>query len=148
MRGDTHSIGFSVMNAHAGSNAILPTFSAPLIKTNGGKYNVRNLYDPASQITFIAECLLKFIEHKVIKEDVQIRISCFNESRQITTKIVEFSLPVLTEFRLVRAVVVPEIKSRISVSSLTNICEAFKSHSIPLADKKFCLLYTSDAADE
>lgn len=137
--GETHSINYTVMNAQVNNNIIVPTFSISFVRNSrkhgNKKLNIRALYDPASQVTFIASHLVDKIEHKVVKDNVQIKITGFNESRDHITKIIECKLNIMSEVRLFQAVVVPEIKSKIPIAALQGISARFASNSIPLADK-------------
>lgn len=139
VRKETNVIKFDVMNTKINDKIIVPTFTVPLAKKskkNKGKMNIRALYDPASQVTFISEKFVNNIEHKLVKDNVDIQITGFNESKSLTTRIIECSFDVLNRTRHFQAVVVPEIKSRIPVSSLQFIRKTFIDNSIPLADKQ------------
>ena len=134
---ESNCVNFDVMNSSThSSNILIPTFTARLRKP--GRRNkfvdARALYDPASQVSFVTERLLKDIEHKIIDKDVTIRITGFNESKLFVTKIVDCALKINNEWRNFHAVVVPEIKSKISVSDVLPIAREFVNESIPLAD--------------
>ena len=139
MSTQTRTIKYDVMSTQTSSKSIVPTFTIPLNKvgkSKGSKLNIRTLYDPASQVTFILADLIPKINHRVVKENVNIQITGFNEQRWHTTKIVECTLMVRNDLRAFQAVVVPEIKSTIPIPSLQKIRSSFTAKSIPLADKQ------------
>lgn len=137
---DTHAVNFTVMSAQSSSDVVVPTFSVCCTKRVKGKgkkvLNIRALYDPASQVTFIASNLVDQIEHKVVKENVNIQITGFNESKCHRTKIIECNMTILKEVRVFQAVVVPEIRSKLPIAALQGVWGKFVSEAIPLADKQ------------
>ena len=71
-----------------------------------------------------------------MKDNINIQITGFNESRSLTTRIIECSINVLNNTRYFQAVIVPEIKSKIPISSVQLIRKTFDDNSVPLADKQ------------
>ena len=131
----THVVEFSVMNTVTNTDIVIPTFTLALKKDSKRKQNfqVRAMYDPASQISFITEKLAQSIKCAVVKPNVQLKISGFNSSQIFSSRIVEIQSMIHDELRTFRAFVVPEIKTKIP--DLSKVKEEFDKNNIELADK-------------
>ena len=135
IKSDINTINYSVMSADVNENILIPTFTMNL-DSNSRKYNckVRAMYDPASQVSFVAQNYARKIKHAIVRKDVTVRISGFNETKTLKTDIIKFGLKLNGEFRMCEAVVVPEIKTKINQKGLHSICQKFKQNTLPLAD--------------
>lgn len=136
VQSSTLATEFVVLQAQSpSSNVILPTLTAKINKNaSNTRKDVRVLYDPASQSSFISEKLLKKIKHKVIKKDVNVKILGFNSSRSYQTKVVEIQCDIGNRNIKLSAVVVPEIGIKLNAEHLSEINEEFYHKSIDLAD--------------
>ena len=129
-------VEYSVMSTDSLSDdIIIPSFTLDLPKLHKGKLSTRVMYDPASQMTFVSQKVLDKIKHKTIQKNVQIKVSGFNESRIMDTKIVSISCSILGENVKFNATVVPEIRTKIQSKSFKNIKNAFKTNNLVLADR-------------
>lgn len=134
---ETHSceVEFQVMTTSVSSDIIIPTFTANFFKRGNGSLEARSMYDPASQSTFINEKLLSKIKHKIIRKDVSIKISGFNESKLVKTNIVEAEIQFGSKLRKFIAIVIPEIKAKIKCKEIEILKKSFAELGIILADK-------------
>lgn len=134
-------IQYNVMSATSNDNIIVPTFTAKV----GSKNNVRCMYDPAAQTTFVSEKILKDIDYKIIDDNIKINVSGFNSSKILSTKLVElkFKLNNRREHWKIHAIVVPKLRSRIS-ANVDDIIVKFKEANIPLADRMLSSRHTDD----
>ena len=134
---ETHSceVEFQVMTTSVSSDIIIPTFTANFFKRGNGSLEARSMYDPASQSTFINEKLLSKIKHKIIRKDVSIKISGFNESKLVKTNIVEAEIQFGSKLRKFIAIVIPEIKAKIKCKEIEILKKSFAELGVILADK-------------
>ena len=78
----TNVVEFNVMSTNLDSDDMLiPTFTTSVKKQKNGKIDLRCMYDPASQITFISSPTLNKIKYKIINSKLDLRISGFNTSK-------------------------------------------------------------------
>lgn len=134
-------VQYNVMLATSNDNIIVPSFTAKI----GNKNNIRCMYDPAAQTTFISEKAFKKINCRVINNNIKINVSGFNSSKIMSTKLVEMKVKLNNkkEHWNIHAIVVPELRSKINVS-LDDVIEKFKEINIPLADRLLCTKLPND----
>ena len=136
---EANVINYTVMhvNENCMNNEILiPTLTLKLPRVKKKKdFDARCMYDPASQTTFITRAATENLKYRVVQKDISIQITGFNDSKQYTTDIMEFSVVLRGRVWKVRAVVVPHIRSKIKSSKFPSIVREFKRQNIPLADK-------------
>lgn len=132
--GSSNPVTVNVMTNSIGNHTVIPTFTLTLPKKNG-YLDVRSMYDPASQVSFITQKFLQQVKHKIVKESVEVQITGFNDVKLLKTKIVEISVNLGGETRIFEAIVVPKLNSYIKSPLFKQVEEAFKEAEIPLADK-------------
>lgn len=131
---DSNPVSVNVMSNGDGGDNVIPTLTLKLPKKKG-TLDVRAMYDPASQVSFITEKFAQRVRHKIVKESVNVTITGFNEVRNLNTKIIELSIPLNGEIRNFQAIVVKNIKSKIKSPLFKDIVRKFAEANIALADK-------------
>ena len=127
-RADVSVVNFNVMNCSSNTDVIIPTFSATV---NSSK--VRVMYDPAAQATFISEQAYRRLNPRIVNKNLKIRVSGFNSSKVLITKLVQIKLLLNTGEKTFNAVVVPEIKSKVN-ANIPKVVQSFRTAAIPMAD--------------
>lgn len=107
---------------------ILPTFRCKI-----GNLNFRGLRDSGSQSNFVNEEILSKIEHTVLRS-LNLKVHGINEACDYESKLVELSLRLGNETRVIRALSLPEIKIELKLPGLRNIAQSFKNKGYVLAD--------------
>jgi len=128
-------ISVSSSSVSNSSSMIVPTFTSRFISKKKS-FNARVLYDPASQCSFVSECALGKLPHKVIKNNVKLNISGFNTSKEVVSKVVELTTKVNGTNLTIEAVVAPKINASVANSAFSDICKVFKTRNIKLADDR------------
>ena len=126
----------AVLQSHCPkSDVLLPTLTASLRKSNHkGNKDVRVLYDTASQSTFVSEKLLNKVKHKILKKNITAKISGFNTTKKMCTKVVELECMLGPQSVKLSAVVVPDIEVNNTADNLDKIKNEFSRSRIDLAD--------------
>lgn len=131
------TVNLDVMNASNDSNILIPSFTlSAKSKINNKMKPARCMYDPASQVTFVTENFANKIDYKIVAH-VNAKITGFNGSKLYKTKSIKFTTKIGNFDREIRALIVPEIKSKVTSSHFKDIAIEFKKYGIPLADKHF-----------
>ena len=128
----TNVISLSVMNTTMNSDNIIPTFTTSFEPKL--ELSLRCMYDPAAQASFITKNAFDRLKCPVIRDNIDINIMGFNESKAIKTKLVRLKSNMNGCTRYFDAFVVPKISSSIK-GDFVPIIEAFKKAGIPLADR-------------
>lgn len=129
----TNAINFSVMKTSTNDSPnVIPTFTTTF-RTNPN-LDIRCMYDPASQASFITKSSCDKLNCHVIKENINVNIRGFNESKLITTKLVKLEASLNGEFREFAALVVPEITTSLR-GNFAKVINAFSDAGIALADR-------------
>jgi hypothetical protein len=133
---DTNVVEYNVMPTSSSGNILIPTFTLQLPRINSKKLlNTRAMYDPASQVSFISETVAEKLSCRVVKTNIDIRITGFNESKLFNTSIVELSAKLNNKTRKFHVVIVPKIKTKIKCTNLEPVCRQFRKELICLVDK-------------
>lgn len=133
---NTNLVNFNVMSTYNDNNILIPTFTMRLADRRvAGFCDARVMYDPASQVTFITERVLKNISYEVVQTICRVNITGFNGSKLINTKVIRVTTSLNNQFRSFEAIVVPEINTTLKYPNLSQICEKFSECNIELADK-------------
>jgi len=109
---DTNAIEINVMACSTLSDNIIPTFTTTF--SNNPDKQVRLVYDPAAQASFISEEVFSSVkEPDIVNNNVTVRIVGFNEPKVITTKIVKLEANLNGLKRSFEGVVVPKLLSKV-----------------------------------
>lgn len=112
-----------------GSACILPTFTGSV----GGE-TIRIMKDSGCQPNFVTEKLAKKHNLQSTIENLSITIQGFNGPKIYKTREVELLLSLKNSSHNIRAIVVPNIKTKFSISCLPGIISNFKAKNYSLAD--------------
>ena len=96
---------------------------------------VRSLYDLGSQSSFVTEETLKFLDHVVLKESVNLTIKGINNEKTIKSKLVEAKLCFGFHEFYVKLLTVPSISISLKLPGLGNVVQAFLNKGFTLADQ-------------
>jgi len=120
----------AAMQSAIGGNSVLPTFTCFM---NG--YQVRGMKDSGCQPSFVESELAEKLDLPVVSEDIQIKISGFNSSKNYKTKIVMLEMYIGGEFVRLEAVVVPKIRINLNLPGLNEVVAGFRDKGYVLADR-------------
>ena len=129
---DTNIVEYNVMSVNSNDN-IIPTFTVKV----GNTKNVRCMYDPAAQITFITRSCLDKVNYSIVDSNFKVNISGFNSSKIMQTELIELKMKLNNNItpHNVRAIVVPEIRTKVN-DDIDDIIRGFNDAGIPLADRR------------
>lgn len=130
----TNVVEFNSMNINNSNGIVLPSFTLNL-PGEGGKFDARCMYDPASQTSFITDSAAAKLKCKILDPNLTMKVSGFNETKIYKSRMLEVQVVLNGKERKIKAAVVPEIKSKINSSQFEKICIEFKKQKIVLADK-------------
>lgn len=128
------------LQTRLGGEAILPTFTCLI-----HNYRIRGLKDSGSQTSFIERSLVDKLSLPITTPDLSVTIHGFNESKKYSTEEVEVQLTLKNSVHNLRAIVVPEIKTKLKICGLGGIVSSFRSKKYELADSD--LSDSSDSID-
>ena len=121
------------VNDHLEKDILLPTFTANL-RGPALQAEVRSVYDPSSQTTFIKESLAQKLHCKVL-HNIDLTVKGFNSRKASKAKLVEVLFLVGDKEFSIKAVTVPEFYFMICAPNLDKVVELFKARGYSLADK-------------
>ena len=128
-----HSV-VDVSFSSAGDSIVLPTFTAD-INGSSGKAEVRLFKDGGCMRSFIERKLVQELGLKIIEPHVVVTINGFNETRSITTQVVQVPLTLGTRNATIQAIVIDEIKTGFKVSNMHLVVDNFVSKGYEIADR-------------
>ena len=119
----------TALQTHVGGEAILPTFTCRI-----GNASVRVMKDSGCQPCFIERNLVNELSLPVLSNNLNVTVHGFNESKNYNTEEVEVTLSLNNSVHTVKAIVVPEIKTKLKVRGLGKIVQSFREKNYILAD--------------
>ena len=132
---NTNNVEFCVMPTSVQCDTVIPTFTLDFPLHNKKVVKARVMYDPASQTTFVSKKFANKFKGNMVRDNFNIKITGFNGSKEYNTKIVRFQTMFGKNERKFDAVIVPELKTKISNPNLNEVKECFMSNNIKLADE-------------
>jgi len=129
-----NNVSFNVMTAYSDSNIVIPSFTASARYRTNKKKHARCMYDPASQVSFVTDKYASKIKHKIVRQ-FNAKITGFNGPKSYDTNQIQFSITFGSITKEINALIVPEIKTKVSSPLFSTITDKFKKANVNLADK-------------
>ena len=117
-----------------GDAIILPTFTG-VIQSQVKSQNVRCLNDSGCQRNFIVENKVQALKLKILQPEIRIKVTGFNESKMIKTKVVEVPIKMGATINKIETFSVPEIPISLTLNNLTKVAKEIDKKGCNLADK-------------
>lgn len=112
-------------------NAIcLPTFTCRLQSET-----VRVLRDSGCQRNFLCDSIAKKHNLKVLEHDIDLDIHGFNVTKTVQANLVEVPLLIADKLVAIKALTIPEIRTKLKLKGINSIVDAFKKKGYKLADE-------------
>ena len=124
----------STFTGNTVGDIILPTFTASL---GGlvGSIDIRALYDPGSQASFVREDVANAINATTLNSDISLCIKGFNGDKSFKTSQVQFDLLIGKENVKVSAFCVPSFSISLNIDCLEEVVDICRSKGWDLADR-------------
>lgn len=119
----------AAFHSNVGSETLLPTFS---LSIDGLK--LRGMKDTGCQPNFILSSVATELNLPVVKNNFQVTVNGFNQSKKYETKIVSVNLKIGNDFHNVEAICIPNIPTSLNCPGLKGLANEFVSKGYLLAD--------------
>ena len=113
-------------------DSVLSTFT---ISKHNTDEKIRGLYDQGSQSSFVLENLLPALDHTVLNNCIKLTIKGINNTKTITSKLVEVRLMFGNHCRTVKMLTVPNINISLQLPGLPEVVRQFRNKGFKLADE-------------
>lgn len=126
-------VQFAIQNEEF-EKVVLPTFSMEASSRSNKKLNLKCLLDTASQSSFIIKDLATKMKLDIVQKDITVNIFGFNEARKYVTNLVSLDLYINNKKKTIYAIVVPKIRTSITIPELDMVATEFKNKGHKMAD--------------
>ena len=116
------------------NSIILPTFTADVCGPSDTK-QVRFFRDGGCQRSFCERSLANQMNLRILQDNVHITIDGFNDSRNISTKIVSLPIEIAGIKHEISAICLDKIRTSFYAKNISNIARSFAQKGYSLADK-------------